>query len=222
MSVAAFGDVHGMVTPLKAALSIALDSADEVIGLGDYVNKGPESRAVLQLLSDKSAEVGPRLKLVRGNHEEELLRFIEGGDFARFSRFGGLQTIASYIEPSEGHVARRFRDEFPEEHLRLLHSMPAFLEQDGILFSHVGFDPGQPADRSIRSTTTGNFPQLFELQSHWPLPLTVTGHYTQRSLNPFVSEHLISLDTGCGTLARGRLTVMDVSARAFKQYPSVR
>jgi serine/threonine protein phosphatase 1 len=220
MSVAAFGDVHGLLKPLEGALLFALDSADEVVGLGDYVNKGPDSRAVLELLLKASATAGARLSLLRGNHEEELLHFIDGGSFARFARIGGLRTIASYVDPRDGEVADRFRTQFPSEHLDLLRSMPSFMERDGVLLSHVGFDPTKPRDRSVRSTTTGNFPRLFELNAKWPQPLTVTGHYTQRSRRPFVSEHLISIDTGCGTLPGGQLTVLDVSTRTYQQFAS--
>lgn len=215
---ALFGDVHGEITPLRKALNYGIDRAEKVVGLGDYVNRGTDTAGVLDLLVELVNQRGPSTILLRGNHEVELLRFLDTGDISRFAAFGGLETIGSYVRPVIGNVVEEFQAAFPATHRELLESMPAFLETEDYLFSHVGFDPQRPAARDEESMVLGSFHELFSFAGVWPRPLVVSGHYPQRNSLPYVGPHFISMDSGCGTFTDGRLTVLLLPSREITQF----
>lgn len=215
---AVFGDVHGESISLARALAYAEDRAETVVGLGDYVNRGSSSAQVLQYMVELASSNPARYIFLRGNHEVELLRFLETGDLSRFAAFGGLATIGSYVDPSEGNVVDRFLRQFPAAQLELLQSMPSYFESDDYLMSHAGFDPARPLDRSDDSMVMGSFRRLFAEGVDWPRELVVSGHYPQPNMRPFVSQHFISLDTGSGTYPDGQLSVLLLPSRTVKQF----
>src|SRR3954463_3440443 len=100
MRTLAIGDIHGCYAALDALLGLAQPAADDrLITLGDYVDRGPDSRAVLDRLIGLY-DAG-RLIPLRGNHDEMMLQSRDDRNERRlWLRFGGVQTLASY-----GHQA---------------------------------------------------------------------------------------------------------------------
>lgn len=180
-----------------------------IVFVGDYVDRGPAARDVLQLLVAAAERLGDRLTLLAGNHEVGLLRFLDGGDFISFAAAGGMATIRSYVGVARGDVRRQFASALPESHERLLRErLETCFETTDLLVSHAGFDPSDPDRRDFDAMVMGSFPALFEM----PVPLTpkptvVFGHYTQRDHVPFRAAGLTCLDTGCGTTG-GPLTAL--------------
>lgn len=215
---ALFGDVHGEIAPLLEALTFSRDHAEQVVGLGDYVNRGSDTSHVLDLLVKLVHERGSSHVFLKGNHEVELLRFLDTGDISRFAAFGGLETIGSYVEPLRGDVVAQFQLAFPSAHRELLETMPTFFETEDYLFSHVGFDPQDPSARDEQSMVLGSFHELFTYAGAWPRDLVVSGHYPQRNALPFISPHFISIDSGCGTFTDGRLTVLLLPSREITKF----
>lgn len=88
----AIGDIHGRADLLKRALE-HLSPADQIICVGDYIDRGENSAEVLRLLHDRRD-----IQCLKGNHEEMLLKFLEDptGQGSRWLRYGGLQTLASF------------------------------------------------------------------------------------------------------------------------------
>lgn len=215
------GDVHGEVEQLAAAFASADDGRRTVILVGDYVNRGPSSSGVLDLLCSRRRELGDRLVLLRGNHEQALLDFLDGGPVADIAAHGGLATLHSYLGDWPGadgqFVERRFRAVFPSEHRELLESTRLCFEVPGLLVSHAGFDPADVSRRDLSAMTRGS-PAIFDHRGPWPAELTVCGHHVQVSTKPWLSHHLIALDTGCGTLPDGRLTALWLPERTVRQY----
>jgi serine/threonine protein phosphatase 1 len=154
----AIGDVHGRADLLVLLLEAILEEAREhgrpttIIGLGDYVDRGPGSREVLELLAGLSHAQGPELRLLRGNHEETLLRFLEDASRgAMWCSYGGRETLQSYgVEPpeedddAEGWEAARvqFAEALPDSHRDLLKSMGFTYEAGDYFFCHAGARPG--------------------------------------------------------------------------------
>jgi serine/threonine protein phosphatase 1 len=206
--LAVVGDLHGEASKLARALNWLVRSDRHLIFLGDYVNRGPDSRAVLEMLCSLKTSSSSSLTLLRGNHEEALLRFLDGGGMAEFAAYGGLTTIHSYCPTPSEHVVSEFRASFPTNHLELIASTAAFFEQPGLLATHCGFDPARPTARDGPSVVMGDFPELFRLVPDASWPLTVFGHYVQRTGQPYVSDRLICLDTGCGTYHGAPLSVL--------------
>lgn len=215
---AVFGDVHGELEPLRAAIAQARQRADVIVGLGDYVNRGPSTFGVLDLILGLSNQPDSNHLFLKGNHEVELLRFLESGDLSRFAAFGGLQTIGAYVDPVKGNVVAEFQRVFPESHRQLLRSMPSYYETENYLFSHAGFDPADPGNRDDRSMVMGSNRELFSWRGPWPQNLVVSGHYPQRNGKPYSNGNFFSIDTGCGTFPEGRLTLLYLPSRTIAQF----
>jgi serine/threonine protein phosphatase 1 len=194
-----------------------LSGVDLVVMLGDYVNRGGSSRAVLDLLLEARHTLRGNLVLLRGNHEVALTSYLDEGDFVPFATHGGMATIRSYVG---GRVApdvhSQFRRSFPPAHERLLRDeLRDYWETDQLLVSHVGYDPQKPQDRSRRAMVLQPHPCIFTERVAGG-QLTVCGHYVQRSGRPFVRDDLICLDTGCGTVG-GPLTAVLLPIRSILQ-----
>jgi serine/threonine protein phosphatase 1 len=158
-----FGDLHGRVDlldRLKSAVALDLQQrptqAAIVIGLGDYVDRGPQSKAVVEGLLNDS--FGARAVFLRGNHEQMLLDFLE--DPARHGqawlRYGAAETLRSYgVEI--GHQLsgapswyKSLRDQLarqiPVAHLLFLQRLPLKYQVGDYFFAHAGARPGTPLD----------------------------------------------------------------------------
>lgn len=157
----AIGDVHGKMDLLErmvALIETDLEShgADGalVIGLGDYVDRGPDSRSVLELLASQPFSV-PFIALA-GNHEEMLLSFLaQPRASAGWCREGGLETLRSYAVPThqiirgKGYSAasETLNWIMPDDQKRFLRSMPAAIMTDRHFFCHAGVRPGVALDQ---------------------------------------------------------------------------
>lgn len=217
--ITVIGDVHGDVDRLRRAVSDSLDQDDrETILLGDYINRGPSSRDVLQFLVECAAG-SERLTLLRGNHETALISFLDGGALADFVAHGGMATMHSYLRWEKFENAeKRFRFAFPLPHRQLIEKMESHYESDSVLISHSGFDVNNVLSRSPNAMCGNGDRRIFSHTGPWPKLLTVCGHYVQRSGRPYMGDHLVCVDTGCGTLKTGRLTALRLPELSFTQY----
>lgn len=214
---AIIGDIHGEAGRLRAALQALWGR--RLVCVGDYINRGPDSREVLDLLADVRQESPGAVVLLEGNHEVALLRWLRGGDQRSFLLHGGLRTIGAYLgADAAGPALQRFRDSFPKRHLDLLESLRTHLEEDGLFVSHAGYDAARPHARDRSTMTLGGGPAMFERPDLRPRELTVFGHYVQNQGRPYDSDGLVCLDTGCGTIATGPLTALLLPEREFLQF----
>lgn len=157
--VHAVGDIHGHIDKLDRALRlIEADGGDRIVFVGDLVDRGPDSRAVIERLMRGRAE-GRDWTVLLGNHDRMFLRFVRGGiahDPAIASgrgwfdgALGGAATLVSYgVHAQEGSdpaaVARAARAAVPPEHLEWLSGLPLTHEEGDLLFVHAGIRPGVP------------------------------------------------------------------------------
>ena len=155
----AIGDIHGQIDMLHHALElIHADGGPDahVVFLGDYVDRGPDSRAVVQTLIDGVAE-GCNWVTLKGNHDRYLSRFLDAKivndsrtrhDLMWLNpRLGGDKTLASYGVPAlDGdpidpiHVAAL--ESVPDAHRRFLTDLPLTHATEDHLFVHAGIRPG--------------------------------------------------------------------------------
>ncbi len=153
----AIGDVHGRLDLLDRLLDdIERDIRKRpprknlLIFLGDLIDRGPDSKAVVERLRTYSR---PRVRTVflAGNHEEVLLRLLGGeqGILASWLRFGGAECLKSYgIDPnaihemSETRGLETIRTAFPAAHLAFLSKFADTLRFGDYLFVHAGIRPG--------------------------------------------------------------------------------
>jgi serine/threonine protein phosphatase 1 len=158
LRVYAVGDVHGRAD-LLAQLFSGIDADLEVnptpravqVFLGDYIDRGPESRRVLDLLVARSQRHDTIF--LKGNHEVLIEQFIRRPEsLAGWRQVGGIQTLLSYgIRPSfnpdmaeQAALARRLAAALPPAHVKFLGSLKRTFSCGDFFFVHAGVRPGVP------------------------------------------------------------------------------
>lgn len=211
---AIIGDIHGALDQLQCILQEPELIHRRIIFLGDYINRGPDSRGVLSTLIDYESTRGrDEVFFLRGNHEELLLRWLLDGDRDPFIRAGGLSSVRSYTDGRSAGALDRFVADFPPSHLRFLRDTRVYFEDRYLLASHTGIDSRDPAARTLDAMVLG---RRHAYSPDWAVPhyevpdekLVIFGHYVQESLVPRMAGSLVCIDTGCGTLSHGKLTAL--------------
>jgi serine/threonine protein phosphatase 1 len=184
--VALVGDVHGNIRALEKMLELIPNSASALVFLGDYVNRGPNSRAVLECLCDLQ-DRSQTAHFLRGNHETALLDCLESGRLHELLVVGGAPTIKSYVGTAQTKLLEQFRSSFPLRHLSFLQRLVDVYSADGLVASH-DYESIKTLPEPVPKDT-----------------FTVLGHKVQTSGKPFVTERLALIDTGCGSVPNGGL-----------------
>ncbi len=197
----AIGDIHGCLAPLKELMAqIAPKPEDEVVFLGDYIDRGPDSKGVLDYLV---ANHKPNWHYLRGNHEQMLLEWLGTPNplaAANWLLNGGHQTLQSYVpreklDEVRGEGAHILLQSYiPHTHVELLNSLPLFYETADYYFCHAGIN----LDRSLADQEQDDLLWIRRkfLQDPRPTPkLVVHGHTPVDKTD--ISKDRINLDTGC-------------------------
>src|SRR5262249_23126796 len=203
----AIGDIHGCSDALAALINaIALGLQDVLILLGDYLDRGPDSRGVLDQLI---ACVG-RCQLVPllGDHEEMLLDAV--GDVSNLMRWltcGGVETLRSYgWKP--GGPRRALVDLIPDRHQQFLASCRPYHETDTHFFVHAGYLPNKPLDEQPEQALRWRVTDASTAVPHRSGKVAVVGHTPQWSGEILNLGFLVCIDTNC--VRGGWLTALDV------------
>jgi serine/threonine protein phosphatase 1 len=190
MRLFAIGDIHGCATALDVILAaIGLRSGDKVIGLGDYINKGPETKQVL----DKLIQLFDQGFLIPlwGNHE---LKLLEAGRLKQTQTatdtLVDVHTLDSYSSADNvGSLGC-----IPDAHWRFVQEscLPSFMS-DRHIFTHATPD----ADKALsdQSNDALFWNKFVAPQPHVSGKILVCGHTPQRSGTPINIGHAICLDT---------------------------
>jgi diadenosine tetraphosphatase ApaH/serine/threonine PP2A family protein phosphatase len=211
----AIGDVHGCVEELEALLeAIDPEPGDKLVFLGDYVDRGPSARGVIDRLIRLRDAGRCQTVFLRGNHEDMFLSFLgeRGSHGEAFLFNGGRATLASYGVVS-GSPRARVPSMIPEPHLQFLRALELMHVDGNYVFVHAGISPLQPLDAQ-REEDLLWIREEFIRNRHRLGKTVVFGHTPQRE----VLWHLpykIGLDTGC--VYGNKLSCLDVTARRLLQ-----
>jgi serine/threonine protein phosphatase 1 len=184
----AIGDIHGCDVAFARVLAEIQPTAEDlVITLGDYVDRGPNSRRVIEQLLDLQQTA--RTVHLLGNHEIMMLSALDfPAENAFWLRAGGADTLASYNDSLA---------EIPKSHVDFLRGCVTFHELEDYFFVHANYTSELPLEKQPDYT-------LFweHLTVHLPAPhvsgkKAIVGHTPQRDGNVFAMPHLICLDTYC-------------------------
>lgn len=169
--VYAIGDIHGEIRLLDRLLDRIADDARHhlrhgtkvvLVFLGDYVDRGPDSRAVLDRLIALPAALpaGGACRFLRGNHEAGMVDFLRSPRHgAHWLAFGGSETLASYGIPAlaEGNGSARLQAlgqelerQLPPAHRHFLDRLESHAVYGDYVFVHAGLRPGVRLDRQKR------------------------------------------------------------------------
>lgn len=209
--ILAIGDVHGCAFALDALLRAVQPAPDDLlVTLGDYVDRGLDSAAVLNRLL-RLGETH-RLVCLRGNHEQMMTDARAGdGELAFWLSCGGEATLMSYCPfDDRGTLA-----DVPDEHWHFLEKRCVdWFETDRHLFVHGGVVPHLPLDRQTELVLRW---KTFEaVEPHVSGKVMVCGHTPQRDGRPKSLGHAVCIDTnayGDG----GWLTCLEVNSGRYWQ-----
>lgn len=216
--VYAIGDIHGRSDLLERLHELieAHFTANplptiHLIYLGDYIDRGPDAVGVMELLlREPSGFV--TVTLLRGNHEEMLLRFLDDpGVGPMWCQLGGLETLLSYgvdvagTLASEGYpgVANRAREKLPLPHYELLTQLQSCFTVGDYFFCHAGVRPGVPLEQQQPQDLAWIREPFLEAKENFG-KIVVHGHSPTEQ--PEFRANRINIDTGA--YATGRLTCL--------------
>lgn len=234
----AIGDIHGRRDLLERLIeqiehdceSLPKDTKCTLVFLGDYIDRGLQSRDVVDLL------ISDRLKnfetvFLMGNHEEALLRFLTDASFGKqWVRYGGGETLYSYgfqppnsrasltsheamaaVEKTWDKIWTQFRERLPKEHLEFYQALKPYHVAGDYLFVHAGMRPDVPLENQsvrdllwIRDEFLDDPREFDQVIVHGHTPADGVFHDNRR----------IGLDTGAfisGRLSAAKLFGQDVS-----------
>jgi len=212
----AIGDIHGcdaQLAELQAKISqdvktMPAGMVRRVIYLGDYVDRGPGSKAVVERLRQEAKENTIHLM---GNHEQLMLDFIDGYPGGEsWLRVGGAQTLESYgVRPKSGSIeaatTTEIREELtgllPEAHDAFLRELRSLYRLGDFVFVHAGIDPDFPIEAQKVSDLLWVRNKFLDSKLDHGC-IIVHGHTVRRA--PQVFENRLGIDTGA--FATGVLT----------------
>ena len=209
MRIFAIGDIHGCSTALQHLLTaIDLTPADQLVTLGDYVNKGPDTKGVLDQLVTL-ARTGQLIAL-KGNHEVRMLaartqQALRVKDEVLLDR----HTLTSYGIQANDTNAEHALTQIPDAHWQFVSiQCQDWWESERHIFTHANLDPHKPmAEQPKRKLFWEKFDNP---QPHISGKTLVCGHTRQKSGEPVNLGHAICIDTwACG---EGWLTGLEVNS----------
>jgi serine/threonine protein phosphatase 1 len=181
----AVGDIHGCLDHLERLMArVEPTAADRVVFLGDFIDRGPDGKGVLDYLLDFGRRF-PRSVFLKGNHEAMFLDFLADRDQLMFLYNGGGTTLESY---REAEVIR-----IPKAHLDFLAGLPACFATEDFIFVHAGLRPGLPLEAQEERDLLWIRNEFIASDYDWGRTV-VFGHTPVRE--PFFSDNKIGVDTG--------------------------
>lgn len=197
--IAVVGDIHGRRDRLNRVLQ-QIPEKRTLVFLGDYIDRGPDSRAVVERL----IQLGRERSCVPlcGNHEDMLLDALSdayAGAVSDWLANGGDATLRSYGVSS----TRRLAEELPDDHWSFFQDLQEHWETDDYIFVHAGISPDGPelTDRDMKL-----WRRIAPGEAFGYGKTVVCGHTPYRA--PVRGPDWINIDTGCGKLPSAPLTAL--------------
>lgn len=194
----AIGDIHGCADQFERILfKIKLHAGERehlIVTIGDYIDRGPDSKKVLDILMSR-----PEIKALRGNHEQMLLDALNGGpkEAEHFRQNGGDKTLANFDVSHPVYMG--------EEYLDFIDGLPFYHEDEWRVFVHAGIDFWKK-DMASQDKHTMLWTRSVFLNEKQPFfKYVVHGHTPCAEGIPEFYHNRTNLDTGC--FYTGNLTV---------------
>jgi serine/threonine protein phosphatase 1 len=214
--ILAIGDIHGRLDLLEG-IAAKIDARTESpscleLYLGDYIDRGPCSRQVIDFLIDRQSR-RPMICLA-GNHEEMLLEALDGRHLAAWAKLGGGPTAFSYgLKPAilsslaPEDAAKALRDEVPATHIEFIRNMPLWHQDGDYIFVHAGLRPGLPPEQQSRRDLLWIRDSFLKHRGSFG-GVVIHGHTPVRE--PDFRPNRINIDTGA--YMSNRLTCLSITS----------
>ena len=213
MKTFVIGDIHGRRAQLAALLeALPRATADTLVFLGDLIDRGADAPGVVSDVLSMQREDPEHVVVLRGNHEQMMLDFIDEDSRLWLSPVtGGEQTFQQYtasalqVETDEDFedARRRIEETVPPEHTEFFRNMPLYYENDYALYVHAGLDQGKhPRDtepHQLLWTRDTDFYKKYRgkpcVFGHTPTAfLPLRGRVGRHGI--YISHSAIGIDTG--------------------------
>lgn len=208
------GDIHGCLHTVQELLiaKVKIRKGDKIIFLGDYVDRGPFSKQVIDWVQELAADPDYEVIALKGNHEDMCVRFYRdplGPYRDAFLINGGVPTIRSFFSAAsvaDGVDAYR-EHKIPKEYLDWMEALPCMYEDEDGYYCHAGFSPYYEANEQSEEDLLwirNNF--LYHVRK-WDKPV-VHGHTPKDKM--FKDDRRIGLDLGA--VFGGQLACYDMKS----------
>lgn len=209
-------DIHGCCRTFRQLLfhKLELQKSDTLYLLGDYIDRGPDSKGVIDTIMDLQSD-GYDVQPIKGNHEQMLIDFVESNsdeDLMDWLENGGNTTVRSYDLENGGSI--------PSEHIDFIKALPACIATESHVFVHAGLDFSR--DDPMTETSQGfmlwNRKKQYVDSEKIGGRKVIAGH-TPRFLDEIewsLDTDFIQLDNGCflgdWIYGRGNLVALELSS----------
>ena len=213
MRTLAIGDIHGCLRALDALLEqVDPQRGDLLVTLGDYVDRGSDSKGVLDRLVALRACC--RLVALQGNHDRMMLAGRQDPEhFREWLECGGKRTLEAYQAREDWEA---FATAIPARHWRFLQDdCVPYHESDTHFFVHANVYPDLPLAEQPDYMLYWETLEAARWRPHESGKTMICGHSVQRSGRPLVLDHAICIDTW--VYGDGWLTCLDVEAEVYWQ-----
>lgn len=188
----AIGDAHGcldkVVEIVRRCNNDAAGQPMRYVFLGDYVDRGTDSRGVVQFLLELQRAHADRDIFLKGNHEDLMVAAADSEFFEeRWLANGGLETLKSYELTSAAEI--------PEDHVNWLRRLPLFFDDGQRFFVHAGVHPDRPLDRQDEDDLLWIRKPFLTSEKDYGR-LVVHGHTPLTGGRPDLRANRLNLDTG--------------------------
>lgn len=243
------GDIHGDLSALEGLLALLprAERSDTVVFLGDYVDRGPDPRGVVERVRRFVAESRAQVVTLRGNHEDKWLQSWDKPDLPFLVQWGngcgstyrsftggaplGLEESLPTAELQQLLEVKRW---LPADVIEWMEKLPLYHEDEHALYVHAGLDRDEdggwkhPSVSQPKPLLWMREPAFFKhyrgkrvVFGHTPVSdLPVESEGLRRADQPFTDHDLVGIDTGCGR--GGPLTAVELPALRFYQSPIAR
>lgn len=227
--ILAISDIHGCYDEFKQMLTLVdyHSAVDQLILLGDYVDRGKDNKQVV--LSIKELVEEHDAIAIKGNHDQMLCDWLDNPEEhrERYFRNGGIETIKSFLQDVHEENADtehvQWAEQIAETNKEIIHflkNLPLYYETEDYVFVHAGIDPAQ---EDWKLSTERDFIWIREpfLHEHHPFKQTfIHGHTPATMLHDkpdiFYGDKKICIDGAC--VYGHQLNCLEIKNGEYKQY----
>jgi len=213
-------DIHGCLEEFMQLLETVgyTPNKDQLVLAGDYVDRGPKSREVMDMIMDLAKN--EHVVVLRGNHDERFRTLIQDGNmdvYDLFLSYGGMETLASYGFDAQKDSMKKIISSLHgkyADHFAFINETAYFYENEHFIFVHAGLNP-KVAD--WKSQPLDDFLSIRELFVHYPTNVgkrVIFGHTVTTKIhgkaNIWFSDDKIGIDGGCAM--GNRLNCLEITS----------
>jgi serine/threonine protein phosphatase 1 len=224
----AIGDIHGDADALFRLLACfpELEAVDTIVFVGDYVDRGPKSKEVIEFIRRLPEQTRAKVVALRGNHEDAWLRVIDRGwpEFALPLANGCLSTLRSFMGRTAPELGESMKGDelpallrgtfFPDDVVAWMRALPYYYEDAHAIYVHAGLPHGEdgfPHPSKVKTPSVLLWCRDDHFFRRYSGKLVIFGHTATELLPPELSSYTpedptdiwagpctIGLDTGAG------------------------